>query len=65
MLTIGVIVLGVDDMARAAAFWQHALHYVPRDGESSDDWTVLEPAFGTGTALALDVSETPVQEQPR
>ncbi|MEP7053781.1 MAG: VOC family protein [Actinomycetota bacterium] len=65
MLTIGVIVLGVDDMARGVSFWRQALGYVPREGEASEDWTVLEPAYGTGVALALDVSETPVQEKPR
>ena len=65
MLNIGGIVLGVDDMARAVAFWTRALSYLPRAGEASEDWTVLDPANGSGTPLALDVSETPVQEQPR
>lgn len=65
MLTIGGIVLGVDDMARAVAFWSSALGYRPRPGEADEEWTVLEPAFGSGTPLALDVSETPIQEVPR
>jgi predicted enzyme related to lactoylglutathione lyase len=30
-----------------------------------DDWTVSVPADGSGTALALGLSTTPVQEHPR
>jgi catechol 2,3-dioxygenase-like lactoylglutathione lyase family enzyme len=66
MLRIGTVVMGVDDLRRAVAFWTQALGYVPRrplaDG---DDFTILVPAAGEGTHLALDVSETPVQDEPR
>jgi predicted enzyme related to lactoylglutathione lyase len=67
MLKIGTVVLGVADMRRAANFWMQALHYVPREGAGADDptWTVLVPADGIGTPLALGLSETPVQEHPR
>ena len=65
MLTIGLVVLGVDDLARATGFWMNALGYLPRAGSTSDDWAVLEPTSGSGTPIALDVSETPVQEYPR
>ncbi|MET9613883.1 VOC family protein [Kitasatospora indigofera] len=65
MLRIGTVVLGVQDVRRAADFWGRALGYVPRDGESSDDWVVLVPAAGTGTPVALGRSVTPVQEHPR
>jgi catechol 2,3-dioxygenase-like lactoylglutathione lyase family enzyme len=65
MLSIGAIVLGVEDVRRAADFWSEALGYVPRDDEVKDDWIVLVPAVGSGTSLALGVSETPVQEHPR
>ena len=65
MLRIGTVVVGVDDMGRAARFWQQALGYVPRD-EVEDDWAVLIPGDGgPGTRLALQLSETPVQERPR
>ena len=65
MLRIGTVVVGVDDMGRAARFWPQALGYVPRD-EVEDDWTVLIPSDGRpGTHLALQLSETPVQERPR
>ncbi|AEW93242.1 MULTISPECIES: VOC family protein [Streptomycetaceae] len=65
MLTIGTVVVGCSDVRRAAAFWSAALDYVPRDGETTDDWTVLVPARGPGAAIALDLSESPVQEYPR
>jgi hypothetical protein len=66
MLKIETIVLGVDDVRRAVGFWTWALGYVPRGGEVRDDWTVLEPVGGApGTALALDLSVSPVQEHPR
>ncbi|WP_330358898.1 VOC family protein [Streptomyces chartreusis] len=65
MLSIGPIVMGATDVRRAAEFWSRALSYVPRDGEVKDDWAVLVPADGSGAALALDLSTTPVQEHPR
>lgn len=65
MLSIGTIVVGAADVRRAADFWSRALGHVPRDGEVKDDWAVLVPADGSGVALALDLSTTPVQEHPR
>jgi catechol 2,3-dioxygenase-like lactoylglutathione lyase family enzyme len=66
MLSIGTIVMGVDDLRRAAAFWTTALGYLPkRPISSGDDFTVLVPAEGFGAHLALDVSVTPVQQHPR
>ncbi|MBD0674815.1 VOC family protein [Streptomyces sp. CBMA156] len=66
MLTIGSLVLGVSDMPRAVAFWTAALDYAPRDGLVEADWTVLVPAGpGRGVQLALGLSESPVQEEPR
>ena len=65
MLRIGTVVLGVEDVRRAVDFWSQALGYVPRDGEVTDDGTILVPADGPGTAVNLDPSETPLQEHPR
>ncbi|WP_029391594.1 VOC family protein [Streptomyces xiaopingdaonensis] len=64
MLRVGSVVLGVSDVSRAATFWREALGYVPRE-EAEDDWVVLVPAEGTGTQLALGLSETPLEEHPR
>jgi len=67
MLKIGTVVVGVGDVRRAADFWMQALHYVPRAGSATDDptWIILVPAEGSGTPLALALSETLVQEHPR
>lgn len=59
--------LGVSDAERAARFWAAALDYrrrAPRfDG---DEWIVLEPQPGApGMAIAMDLSESPVQDFPR
>jgi predicted enzyme related to lactoylglutathione lyase len=66
MLKIGTVVMGVTDFPRAMEFWSKALGYVPRDGLVEEGWTILVPPDGgPGTHLALDRSETPVQEFPR
>lgn len=66
MLSIGTVVLGIGDLHRAVAFWTQALNYVPkRVIGPDDDYMILVPAVGSGTHLALDVSETPVQPEPR
>jgi len=64
MLSIGTVVLGVTDFPRALHFWTNALRYVPRE-EPEEDWAVLVPPEGTGTHLALGLSETPPQKYPR
>lgn len=66
MLSVGTVVIGVGDLHRAVAFWTQALNYVPKRPIAADaDFTILVPATGDGPHLALDVSETPVQEHPR
>lgn len=66
MLSVGTVVIGVDDFARAVAFWTQALHYVPKRAiTADDDFMILVPATGNGTHLALDTSKSPVQEHPR
>ncbi|SEP44291.1 VOC family protein [Amycolatopsis saalfeldensis] len=65
MLRFGTVVLGVDDMRRALAFWRRALGYVPRDGEPGEEFVVLVPPGGAGPGLSLQLSGSPVQELPR
>jgi predicted enzyme related to lactoylglutathione lyase len=66
MLSVVTVVIGVHDLHRAVAFWTQALNYVPkREVQPDDDFMILVPAAGHGTHLALDVSETPVQQHPR
>ncbi|WP_314214967.1 VOC family protein [Pseudarthrobacter equi] len=64
MLTIGTIVLGVNNVAAATEFWNSALGYVPRE-PGDDTWVTLAPPSGPGALLSLMLSETPVQERPR
>ncbi|MDT0344446.1 VOC family protein [Streptomyces litchfieldiae] len=67
MTTIGQISLGVRDDRRAGEFWRRALGYVRRPPRyEGDEWIVLEPPpGGRGSALAMDVSESPAEEFPR
>jgi predicted enzyme related to lactoylglutathione lyase len=64
MLTVGTVVVGVDDLARAKAFWSAALGYVPRE-PGDETWVVLVPPTGVGSGVALAKSETHVQQHPR
>jgi catechol 2,3-dioxygenase-like lactoylglutathione lyase family enzyme len=67
VLEIGSTVLGVDDFARAFAFWTAALDYVARDGtpEPEAGFAVLVPRSGPGPRLSLDQSGTPAPKFPR
>jgi catechol 2,3-dioxygenase-like lactoylglutathione lyase family enzyme len=66
VLSVGTVVMGVEDLGRAVAFWTEALGYRPkREITADDDFMILVPKSGTGTHLALDVSESSVQEHPR
>ncbi len=57
--------MGVEDMSRAVKFWTEALGYVLRDGQLDATFNVLVPPDGGGARLALDLSTTPVQREPR
>ena len=65
VLTIGVVVLGVTDVRRAAEFWGKALGYELREDGFGGWSTVLTPPGGSGTKIALQRSQTPPQEHPR
>lgn len=45
MLTLGTVVLGVDDFPRAKQFWMAALGHVPRD-PGDDTFVVLADPEG-------------------
>ena len=65
-MSVGTVVMGVEDLGRAAAFWTEALGYRPKRAiTTDDDFAILVPVSGIGTHLALDVSESPVQQHPR
>jgi len=63
MITVGSVVLRVDDLARQTAFWSAALDYVPR-AEDSDD-LLLRPRSGAGPNLSLDRQRSTLQIPPR
>lgn len=65
MLNLGVVVLGVGDIRRAAEFWHQALGYVVRTDGFGGWATVLSPPGGSGTKIALQLSQKPPQDHPR
>ncbi|MDQ2790745.1 MAG: glyoxalase [Pseudonocardiales bacterium] len=65
MLRLGIAVIGVVDMPRAVAFWTAALDLVASDEWQSDNWMTLHHADGSGRALGLQRSESPVEAHPR
>jgi len=69
MLSIGTVVLTVEDIARAGAFWRAALGYVNRL-EPTDDWVILDPPSKSGrdgleSSIALSVTGYPQHYPPR
>jgi hypothetical protein len=66
VLRLGTIVLGADDVDRAATFWANVFGYeaVTFPG-ADDDFTILIPPDRVGTRIAVHRSLTPVQERPR
>jgi predicted enzyme related to lactoylglutathione lyase len=63
-LTVGSIVIRVDDLAKQMDFWKQALDYTHRD-EPEDDWVVLRPRTGQGPNISLDVRRSEVHLPPR
>jgi catechol 2,3-dioxygenase-like lactoylglutathione lyase family enzyme len=65
VLTFGVVALGVTDVQRAAEFWSAALGYRLREDGFGGWAKVLMPPGEAGTAIALQLSRTPLQSHPR
>ena len=64
MLTIGSIVIRVDDLERQKAFWTEALDYAVRD-MGADDFVLLKPKDGNGPNVSLDRVRSEVHIPPR
>jgi predicted enzyme related to lactoylglutathione lyase len=64
MLSIGLTVLNVRDMARAVTFWRQALGYELREGGPGEDWSSLSPPGGPGTGLGLQLSDREPEPHP-
>jgi hypothetical protein len=67
MVTIGSIVIRVDDLELQRAFWTAALDYVPRGPEGGDDegFALLRPKNGIGPNVSLDRVRSSLQIPPR
>ena len=65
MVHLGLVVLGVADVQRAAAFWCAALGYEVRSDGLGGWATVLTASDGSACPVALQRSETPPQGHPR
>ena len=55
-MRIGSIVVHCHDFDRTVAFWQDALHYVPRE-RAKDGWVVLRDPGGRGPNLSFQARE--------
>lgn len=64
LLTIGSIVVRVDDLELQASFWEAALGYERRAG-GSDDFVLLRPKEGPGPNVSLDRVRSSLQNPPR
>lgn len=64
MITIGSIVLRVDDLPKQLAFWSAALGYVPREGDD-ETFALLRPRSGVGPNLSLDQVPAAVPVPPK
>ena len=56
-MRIGSIVVHCYEFDRMVAFWQNALHYMPRQ-PAKDGWVVLCSPHGKGPNLSLQARET-------
>ena len=67
MVTIGSIVIRVDDLEREKAFWSAALDYVPRGPEGGDDegFVLMRPRNGSGPNVSLDRVRSGLMIPPR
>jgi catechol 2,3-dioxygenase-like lactoylglutathione lyase family enzyme len=65
VIALGSVVLGVDDVERAVAFWSEVLGYEVVRFDDDDSFVILRPPGGEGTRVALQRAETPPQLHPR
>lgn len=65
MLRLGIPVIGVTDLPRAVDFWTSALDLVDDAEWATETWRTLHHTDGSGHALGLMRSESPVEARPR
>jgi hypothetical protein len=64
-LHLATVVVNVQDMGRAAAFWTQALGYVPREARLDPRFTMLVDPRGHGLPLSLQITNSPPLEPAR
>ena len=64
MLTVGSIVIRVENLPGQVAFWTAALDYVRRE-DDADDFALLRPRNGAGPNVSLDRVRSGLQIPPR
>ena len=64
MLSIGSIVIRVDNLPAQMAFWRAALGFEPRH-EPEEDFVILQSPGGVGTCISLDRVPSSVHTPPR
>jgi len=64
MLTIGSVVIRVDDLEKQKTFWTAALDYAARE-MGADDFVLLKPKDGSGPNVSLDRVRSEVHVPPR
>jgi len=65
MVKLGIPVIGVSDVPRAVEYWTSALGLVTSAEWKSETWRTLYHADGSGRALGLMLSESPIESHPR
>lgn len=64
-LSVGSIVIRVDDLERESAFWAAALDYEPRPEAANVDFALLTPRNGSGPNISLDLHHGAPRVPPR
>jgi catechol 2,3-dioxygenase-like lactoylglutathione lyase family enzyme len=65
MLSIGSVVIRVEDLETQARFWEQALGYRRRGEWDDDGFILLKPRDGNGPNVSLDKVRAPLQIPPR
>ena len=64
-LHLATVVVDVQDMDRAVAFWSAALGYRPRESAWDPEFMMLVDARGTGIPVSLQLAQEPPKEPVR
>ncbi len=64
-LHLGTVVINVQDMTRAVAFWTAALGYVQREQAWDPEFMMLVEPAGGGLPVSLQLTDSPPKEPVR